>query len=179
MTVFARGRRLRQERTGFQLYNAAVAAARDAFFYTELGVPDTLDGRFDLVGLHVGLVIRRLRRDETAEAAAVAQKLFDAMFADMDITLREIGVGDMSVAKRVRAMWEAFHGRSMAYDLALESGNLAELRDALARNVWRGEPAPGAGRLAAIVRAADAALAGQASDALLAGKVSFPSPAAA
>ncbi len=178
MGLFAQGRRLRRERIGFQLYTAAVAAARDPFFYTELDVPDTLDGRFDLVGLHVGLVIRRLRREPQAEAAQLAQKLFDAMFADMDLTLREIGVGDMSVPKRVRAMWEAFHGRSLAYELALESGDMAELEQALARNVWRGEPSAGVARLARVVAALDAALAAQSGEAVMAGKIVFPSPAA-
>lgn len=165
-------RSLRHERAGFALYGAAVAAARDPVFYTTLDVPDTLDGRFDLVGLHSFLVIRRLRQGERV-AVMVAQKLFDAMFSDMDITLREIGVGDMSVSKRVRAMWEAFHGRCNAYESALAADDAAALEAALLRNVWRGAATAHAGMLGRIVRAQDAALAAQPIAALAAGTVRF------
>lgn len=134
--------RKRHERAGFTLYNVAVGAARDPWFYQGLGVPDTLDGRFDLVGLHVFLVIDRLRA-EAAPGPAVAQAVFDAMFADMDFNLREMGVGDMSVSKRMKEMWEAFHGRARAYEAAIAAGP-AELVEALRRNVWRGAAPDGA-----------------------------------
>jgi len=169
-------KRNRHERTGFELYGAAVAAARDPVFYTSLGVPDTLDGRFDLVGLHVGLLIRHLRR-RPAPGPALAQAVFDAMFNDMDVNLREMGVGDLSVGKRVRAMWEAFHGRAAAYEAALDDPDATKLEAALARNVWRGGLAAGAAALAAVVRAQDAALAAQPLDALAAGTVRFLSAA--
>ena len=117
---FLRGKR--HERTGYELYGAAVAAARDPYFYETLGVADTLDGRFDLVGLHVFLVIRALNR-LPPPGPDVAQAVFDAMFNDMDINLREMGVGDMSIAKKVKKMWEAFHGRAGAYEQALSGGN--------------------------------------------------------
>ena len=107
-------RRGRYERVGFELYGAAVAAARDPFLYTALRVPDTLDGRFDMIGLHTFLLIQRLKR-EPAPGPALAQAVFDAMFSDMDINLREMGVGDLSVGRKVRVMWEAFHGRAAAY----------------------------------------------------------------
>ena len=137
-------RRKRHERDGFALYTAAVRAARAPSFYTDLAVPDTLDGRFDLVGLHVGLMIDRLRA-APAPGPAVAQALFDAMFADMDFNLREMGVGDMSVAKRMKEMWEAFHGRATAYAAALAPDAPAgALVDCLGRNVWRGEAPEGA-----------------------------------
>ena len=129
-------RRKPHERAGFALYAAAVAAARDPWFYTTLGVPDTLDGRFDLVGLHAALLIHRLRAD-AVPGPDLAQAVFDAMFSDMDQNLREIGVSDLSVGKRVRAMWEAFHGRAHAYAAALDAGDQAALAAALARNVWR------------------------------------------
>ncbi len=149
----------RLDRAGFSLYGAAVAAGREPYFYTELGVPDTLDGRFDLVGLHTYLLIRRLRA-LAAPGPAIAQAVFDAMFSDMDINLRELGVSDLSVGKRVRAMWEAFHGRARAYDAAFESGDGADLEAALARNVWRGAAAPteAVATLARLVRAQAAAL---------------------
>lgn len=175
MGILAMFRRRPHERAGFELYGAAVGAARTPELFIGLGVPDTLEGRFDLVSLHVGLLIRRLRTDGDARGAALAQAVFDAMFADMDVNLREMGVGDMSVGKRVRGMWEAFHGRALAYETALDSPDLAALGEALARNVWRGAPPPDgvADRLAAIARAQAAHLAGQGIDQLAAGRVAF------
>ena len=141
-------RRKRHERAGFTLYNVAVAAAREPWFYTELGVPDTLDGRFDLVGVHVFLIIDRLRALPEPGPGA-AQAVFDAMFADMDFNLREMGVGDMSIGKRVKQMWEAFHGRSLAYGAGLNVADDGDLAEALRRNVWRGEAPAGAPELLA------------------------------
>jgi cytochrome b pre-mRNA-processing protein 3 len=166
-------RRSRHERAGFALYGAAVAAARDSYFYARLVVPDTLDGRFDLVGLHVFLLIRRLRH-LPPPGPALAQAVFDAMFSDMDVNLREMGVGDLSVGRRVRAMWEAFHGRATAYEAAMNAEGGA-LEAALARNIWRGrEPPPGApAALAVLTRAQDAHLADQPLAALTAGRASF------
>ena len=167
-------RRGRHERAGFMLYGVAVAAARDPYLYATIGVPDTLDGRFDLVGLHAFLLIRRLRH-VPEPGPALAQAVFDAMFADMDINLRELGVGDMTIGKRVRAMWEAFHGRAAAYEAAMDGPDDAALADAIGRNVWRGEPAhaSGAEALARLARAQAAALAGQPMTALAKGTASF------
>ena len=182
MGLLALFRRKPLERPGFQLYSAAVAAARDPWFFgPAVGVPDTLDGRFDLVGLHAGLLIRRLHRDLDPRGAEAAQAVFDAMFADMDISLREMGVGDMSVGKRVKRMWEAFHGRAQAYGAALDAGDRAALEAAPARNVWRAGPEvapPPAGASAALAAHAErvaAALAAQPLAALLRGEVAFPS----
>jgi cytochrome b pre-mRNA-processing protein 3 len=163
----------RHERAGFSLYTASVAAARDPLYFEQLGVPDTLDGRFDLVGLFVALLIRRLRT-HAAPGPALAQAVFDAMFADMDFNLRELGVGDLSVGKRMRDMWEAFHGRAMAYEAPVAAADLSGLADALARNVWRGSPPPGAASaLAGAAMAQDHVLATQPLSAFLAGQVRF------
>jgi cytochrome b pre-mRNA-processing protein 3 len=132
----------RHERAGFTLYTAAVKAARAPVYFDTLGVPDTLDGRFDLVGLFAALVIRRARA-LPPPGPALAQAVFDAMFADMDFNLRELGVGDLSIPKRMRAMWEAFHGRAMAYEAPLAAQDAEALTIALARNVWRGQAPPG------------------------------------
>ena len=152
------------ERAGFELYSAAVGAARRPDFFANLGVPDTLDGRFDLVSLHVALLIRRLRRDAEADGPKLAQAVFDAMFADMDVNLREMGVGDLVVGKRVKRMWEAFHGRAAAYEAAIDAGDLVALEAALARNIWRGEAMPegAAARLAAYAQGIAARLEPQA-----------------
>jgi cytochrome b pre-mRNA-processing protein 3 len=167
---FLRGHR--HERTGYELYCAAVAAARAPALYAELGVPDTLDGRFDLVGLHVFLLIRRLRM-LPRPGADLAQAVFDAMFNDMDMNLRELGVGDMSVGKKVKRMWEAFHGRSAAYQTALGSPDISGIEAALVRNVWRGQPSPHAARLARYVQVQDGFLAAQAFSQFAAGKAAF------
>ncbi len=180
--MFAFLRRGRHLRAGYALYGAAVAAARDPFLYGTLGVPDTLDGRFDMVGLHVFLVIRRLSA-APSPGPALGQAVFDAMFSDMDVNLREMGVGDLSVGRKNRAMWEAFHGRSAAYQAALASGDTAALAAALARNVWRGAAIPVPDGLSAdlalarVAVAQAAALAGQDVAALARGAVTFLSPA--
>lgn len=167
-------RRARHERPGFLLYGAAVTAARDPYLYTALCVPDTLDGRFDLIGLHAWLVIHRLRF-LPEPGPGLAQAVFDAMFSDMDIALREMGVGDLSVGKRVRAMWEAFHGRALAYEEALATTEPDTLPDVLIRNVWRGELPPNgaATALGRLIRAQHQSLAHQGSAALFAGQVRF------
>ena len=152
-------RRKTHERASYMLYTEAVRAARAPYFYTELRVPDTLDGRFDLVGLHVFLLIDRLRA-AAPPGPAIAQGVFDAMFADMDFNLREMGVGDMAVAKRNKEMWEAFHGRSKAYEEAFQAEDETRLLEGLSRNVWRGHaPAGAAAALAAIMVRARLALA--------------------
>ena len=110
------------------LYNACIAQARTPEFYKTLAVPDTVDGRFDLLLLHVALVMRRLDGE-------TKQQLFDLMFADMDQSLREMGVGDMSIGKRIRPMIGAFYGRSQAYEKAL-SGSDEMLAEAITRNVY-------------------------------------------
>jgi cytochrome b pre-mRNA-processing protein 3 len=164
----------RHERAGFALYAAAVAAARERYLYESLGVPDTLDGRFDLVSLYAFLLIHRLR-ELPASGPTLAQAVFDAMFADMDMNLRELGVSDLSVGKRVRAMWEAFHGRANAYAAALATAGQPALAATLARNVWRGAP-PSEGApasLARLVKAQTAYLATQEADMLASGEVCF------
>ncbi len=177
MALFGLLRRPAHERTGFELYGAAVAAARDPALFETFGVPDTLEGRFEAIALHVAVLVRRLRRDPDPRGAALAQAVFDAMFADMDTNLREMGVGDMSISRRVKNMWEAFHGRAKAYEAPLEAADAPGLAAALARNVWRGavpEDDARPARLAAVALNADRALAAQPIDALLAGRAQFP-----
>jgi cytochrome b pre-mRNA-processing protein 3 len=175
-------RRRPHERTGFELYGNAVAAARDPWFFgPEVGAPDTLNGRFDLVGLHAALLIRRLRADADPRGPALAQAVFDAMFADMDINLREMGVGDMVVGKRVKRMWEAFHGRARAYEAALDTADAGSLAAGLQRNVWREEPdaagpREGATALAAYALANARQLAAAPFERFVAGEVRFDLP---
>ena len=167
-------RRGRYDRAGFELYGAAVAAARDPFLYVGLHVPDTLDGRFDMIGIYAFLLIQRLKR-EPAPGPALAQAVFDAMFSDMDVNLREMGVGDLSVGRKVRVMWEAFHGRAAAYAAAITAGDMSALDAALERNVWRGNPPLDASILALrrLVLAQEAQLDTQSVGLLAQGSVQF------
>jgi cytochrome b pre-mRNA-processing protein 3 len=163
----------RYETAGFMLYAAAITAAREPWFYQALKVPDTLDGRFDMVALHAFLLVHRLQ-NAPEPGPALAQAVFDAMFSDMDNNLREIGVSDLSVGKRVRAMWEAFHGRAKVYSAALQTGDRAALETALARNVWRGAaPEGAAATLGSLTLAQAAQLAVQELASLATGQVRF------
>ncbi len=167
-------RRRRLEREGFALYAAAVAAARDPAWYAGLGVPDTLDGRFDMISLFAFLLVDRARSDPDPRGPELAQAVFDAMFADMDQNLREMGVGDLSVGKKVKVMWEAFNGRARVYAAAVESPEEGALAEALCRNVWRLDaPPPEAFRLAEAVRRQRAHLAGRDFAALVAGSATL------
>jgi cytochrome b pre-mRNA-processing protein 3 len=131
-----------------------------------------LDGRFDSIGLHVFLLIRRLNR-EAEPGPQLAQAVFDAMFSDMDLNLREMGVTDLGVGRRNKAMWEALHGRAAAYTAAWDDD--AALEAALARNVWRGTTPPdgAAAALRCHARAQHAALATQDLASLRSGRVRF------
>ncbi|MAI10643.1 MAG: hypothetical protein CBD27_09820 [Rhodospirillaceae bacterium TMED167] len=116
------------------LYDVIVANARRPEFYTVLGVPDTVNGRYDVIILHTYFVMKRLKAIG-AEASTTSQALFDCMFADMDKNLREMGVGDLSVGKKVKAMATAFYGRIKAYDEGLEGGK-EHLANSLRRNLF-------------------------------------------
>lgn len=125
------------------LYEAIVAAARRPRAYAEWGVADTIDGRFDMICLHTFLVLDRLK----GRANDLRQNLVDELFRDMDRSLREMGVGDISVGKKVRKMAEVFYGRVAAYDTAVTAGR-HELERAIARNVYGGAaPERGLARL--------------------------------
>jgi cytochrome b pre-mRNA-processing protein 3 len=119
-------------------YDQIVAAARQPVLYADWGVPDTPLGRYEMVGLHLFLVLHRLRGHDGA-AGALAQELTDAFFADLDHSIRELGVGDLGVPKRMKKLARMFYGRATAYGEAVEKGDEAGLAEALARNVRPGE----------------------------------------
>ena len=157
-------------------YQRVVAQSRRPEFFTACGVPDTLDGRFELICLHAFLYLCRLK-GEAPPASTFGQGLFDAMFADFDRSLRELGTGDLSVGREVKRMAEAFYGRIDAYDRGLEDGGVA-LKAALTRNLFRTAPvAPSCiDQMATYVRNAATRLRDQDTAALLAGDVSFDPP---
>jgi len=158
-------------------YDRVVEQARRPGFFIAAGVPDTVAGRFELICLHAFLYLHRLK-SEQPQAKPFGQRFFDAMFADFDRSLREMGTGDLSVGREVRWMAEAFYGRIAAYQGGLADGDEA-LQAALARNLFGTAPTPAPSRLAlmaAYVRGEVARLAGQDSAALLAGEVAFGDP---
>lgn len=155
------------------LYEAIVAAARRPTFYLDYGVADTVDGRFDMIALHMFLVLDRLRQGE-ATTEIFRQQLTDGFFTDMDRNLREMGVGDLSVGKKVRKMAEAFYGRVTAYSAASQQKDEAALRDALARNVYADIASPHAASLAGWATKSKSILAGQDVEDIMLGKVQFP-----
>ena len=158
------------------IYGMIVAQARQPAFYRHLGVADTVNGRFDLLVLHLWMVLRRF---QSADGAAdFSQALFDRFCDDMDANLREMGVGDLTVPKRMQAFGEAFYGRAAAYDLALNSGQEA-LAQALCKNILNGEGVDKARRLAIYAESAIASLAGLDEAALRGAAWRFPVPAEA
>jgi cytochrome b pre-mRNA-processing protein 3 len=153
-------------------YEAIVAAARHPLFYADWNVPDTLDGRFDMISLHAFLVLDRLKGEEQA----FRQALVDELFADMDRSLREMGVGDISVGKKVRKMAEVFYGRVAAYNQAL-AGEDGALAAAIARNIFPDHPdSRGPGLLATHVMDQRRHLAAQEARAMILGTVHFKEP---
>jgi cytochrome b pre-mRNA-processing protein 3 len=166
-------RRNPQRAAADALYDRIVARARDPAFFTACGVPDSLDGRFELIALHAFLVLHRLRV-AGERTRALGQAVFDAMFEDFDRALRELGTGDLSVGREVKRMAQAFYGRAAAYEAGLAAGG-PTLEAALRRNLF-GTAAPSAAALAAVagyLGQAVAALRALPLEALEAGRAEF------
>jgi cytochrome b pre-mRNA-processing protein 3 len=156
------------------LYGAIVAQARLPSFYQRYGVPDTVDGRFDLIVVHLFLVAERLGRDR---GLGLAQPLVEEFCRDLDHNLREMGVGDLTVPRRMRSYMEAFLGRSEAYRAAFAAADPQACAQALARNVFgRDEPHDGAWLLADYMGLAARTLDTVPATALEQGKLEFPDP---
>lgn len=164
------GRRAEQ-RLATKLYADVIRQARQKELYLEARVPDTLDGRFEMAMLHMFLVLRRLK-GEGEKAKDLSQRLFDTFFADMDAVLREDGVGDLAVGKRIRKLAEQFYGRVDAYEAGLKGAG-DELRQALERNVYEAETAAGADMLAAYVRRQAASIMAAPLTELFDGRIAF------
>jgi cytochrome b pre-mRNA-processing protein 3 len=172
MSLKALFRRAPERRAAHQAYVAIVSQARSPDFYERHGVPDTLDGRFEMIVLHAFLVLHRLRGDDSARP--FGQALFDVFFGDMDRALREMGTGDLSVGKQVERMAEGFFGRIAAYQGGLERP--AELAAALQRNLYGTVEAPTPEQIAFMAAYLDRQcreLAAQPTAAIAAGTVRF------
>jgi cytochrome b pre-mRNA-processing protein 3 len=155
------------------IYGMIVTQAREPSFYRAFGVPDTVNGRFDLLILHLWMVLRRFR--SVHGATVVSQALFDRFCADMDANLREMGVGDLTVPKRMQAFGEAFYGRAAAYDAAFAAGE-EQLTHAVCKNVLNGEGMENARRLAKYSFATTARLDGLDEPALMGAGWAFATP---
>jgi cytochrome b pre-mRNA-processing protein 3 len=174
-------RRNNHDRSVHTLYGVIVAQARSPVFYTAYGVPDTVEGRFELIVLHLVLVLDRLEQTNQGGSPrrperTAGQELFDVFCRDLDHNLREMGTGDLAVPREMRRFGEAFYGRQAAYRAALATTDPRELEKTLARNIFEVDGVDDkATRLARYARAA----AGQlrtAEDVLTEGKAAFPRP---
>jgi len=167
-------------RAADRLYRSIIEAAREPCFFASLGVPDSLDGRFETLALHTFLVVRRLKSDPSRAAKRLSRALLEAFFSDMDRSLREMGASDLGVGRRVKAMAQALYGRIKAYEAALEETGDAALEAALRRNLYGTLSMPRLADLAVVaryVRRQHAALAAQPLSELQAGRIEFEPPA--
>jgi cytochrome b pre-mRNA-processing protein 3 len=169
------GRRSRNAAIVERLYEAVADASRRPEFYRDLGVPDTVEGRFEMLTLHAHLAVRRLRALPDP-ASDLAQDLVDTIFAHFDAALRELGVGDISVPKRMKTMASAFLGRSKAYEEALSTGS--GLTTVLSRNVFGNAPghAQAPESLNAYVVSAISCMDGLGLEDFVEGRIAFPDP---
>jgi cytochrome b pre-mRNA-processing protein 3 len=174
--IFPLFRRRTRPDTISALYGMIVAQARLPCFYQDYAVADTVNGRFDLIVLHLSLVLERLAAEPALQE--LGQGLFDRFCQDMDHNLREMGISDLKVPKEMRRMGEAFYGRAQAYRTALAASGEEALAEALARNIYDGAPPEPAApaRLAAYMRETVGHLAGQGPEAIAAGALHFPDP---
>ena len=163
-----------RERLGQSLYEAVVRQARTPAFYTRFGVADRIDARFELYTLHVLLLVMRLR-DEGERGAEAGQDLFNTYVSALDHALRELGVGDVSVGKKMRKLGEAVYGRMLGYQRALEASDREALGGLLARAVYGDEARTvEAARLADYAFSTHLALSDQRLDDILRGRLVWP-----
>ncbi len=164
---------------GRALYSAVVAQSRTPALYLAYGAPDTPVGRFEIYSLHVVLLLDRLKRNGP-QAADTAQALFDTYVRSLDDALRELGVGDLSVGKKMRKLGEAFYGRVKSYQDAFALLPAEdELRDLLARTVYAETESTAEPQLRAYVLAQRAALEAAPLEDLLGGSVAWASEVSA
>jgi len=158
---------------GKALYARVVDQARTPFFYSDMGAPDTTMGRFELYTLHLVLLVLRLKGRGGASAETV-QALFDAYLEGLDIALREMGIGDLSMGKKMKKLGRAFYGRVGNWETALARSGDEEISALLLRTVYETAPGAQTAALAAYARRTAADLAAQSDEALLQGAVDWP-----
>lgn len=153
-------------------YSAIVAQSRQPRFYADWQVPDTVTGRFDMITLHMALVFRRLRKANRA-GKDFSQGLFDYFFKDMDRSLREMGVTDLGVPKKIRNMGNIFYGLLAALSEAMDRQNLDEVDEVLRRNLFEEGATTDVSDLRAYLFATAADLESQPTDEIIAGRIRF------
>ncbi len=161
---------------GRRLYAAAAAQARQPGFYLTAGVPDTPEGRFELYTAHVVLILHRLKR-QGPQAAEIGQAVFDSYVSSLDHALRELGVGDLSVGKKMRKLGEAFYGRAKAYDAALEAlPDTVPLSSLIARTILADAEPAGAGMIADYMAAGVDRFKAQGLEQIVEARLDWPEP---
>ena len=155
------------------LYRIIVEQSRDPRFYADMRAPDTVEGRFEVLAIHMYAVLRRLK-GHGKPSDQFAQTLFDVYFKNMDDSLRELGVGDMSIGRKIRTMAESFYGRVGAYEKSFETEDWEALRDAVARNVYEDPNAGQASDLADYLRRTVAHIDAISLDDIFGGALTFP-----
>lgn len=156
----------------YAVYRSIVAQSRQPFFYADWQVPDTVTGRFDMISLHLALLFRRLRAGDQAQKD-FSQAVFDLFFKDMDRSLREMGIGDLGVPKRIQKMGNIFFGLLAAMNEAMDRDDVQALEVVLSRNILDGATGPHVAALANYLMAQDRSLAAQPSAAITNGQVNF------
>ena len=160
----------------YAVYSSIVAQSRQPRFYAEWQVPDTVTGRFDMISLHLALLFRRLRAESGAQKD-FSQAVFDLFFKDMDRSLREMGVGDLGVPKRIQKMGNIFFGLLAAMSEAMDRNDAEALQAVLSRNIFDGATGSHVAALAEYLMAEDKALAAQPSEAITGGALTFEAAA--
>lgn len=160
----------------YAVYSAIVAQSRQPRFYADWLVPDTVTGRFDMISLHMALLFRRLR-SETTDRKAFSQAVFDLFFKDMDRSLREMGVGDLAVPKKIQKMGNIFFGLLASLSEAMDRNDVAALEEVIARNLFDGAPGPHISALAEYLMAEDRVLATQDAATITGGSIEFEAAA--
>jgi cytochrome b pre-mRNA-processing protein 3 len=172
--MISRFRHRRNSNTISALYGTIVAQARLPCFYLDYEVPDTINGRFDLIVLHLVLMLGRMRQSPALKT--LGQALFDWFCEDMDSNLREMGVSDLKVPKEMRRVGEAFYGRAQIYEAALRAPDNSALEEAIIRNIYGGMPSSAARHLAAYMRRVTLELQVQADATITQGRPVWPDP---
>lgn len=154
----------------YAVYRAIVSQSRQPVFYAEWGVPDTVTGRFDMISLHMALLFRRLRQEKKV-GPEFSQAVFDLFFKDMDRSLREMGVGDLGVPKKIQKMGSLFFGLMTTVNEAMDRGDRAGVEAALRRNLFDGAEAARVDQIADYLETQYQGVAAQSGEAIIAGRL--------
>lgn len=160
----------------YAVYSAIVAQSRQPRFYADMQVPDTVTGRFDMISLHLALLFRRLRA-EAGDRKEFSQAVFDLFFKDMDRSLREMGVGDLAIPKRIQKMGNIFFGLLAAISEAMDKNDAPALEAVLSRNIFENATGDHVSAMAQYLMAEDRALSAQSADAITGGRLAFEAAA--